>query len=78
MLLAGVVLAWAMSITRGDVAYGLVIIWAFVGIAVKNSQTTVVATAAWTAAGLVAVGLVAGLALRIRQQRAAPRGETVV
>jgi hypothetical protein len=66
MLLVGVALAWAMSLSRGDVAYVLVIIWAFVGIAVKNSDTSVVSTAAWVAAGLAALALVVGL-IRSRQ-----------
>lgn len=75
MLLVGVGLAWAMSLSRGDVTYVLVIIWAFVGIAVKNSETPVVAIAAWIAAGLAAVGLVIGLILtrqRHRQATASP------
>ena len=77
MLLVAVTLAWAMSITRGDMAYGLVLIWALVGIAVKNSQTPVVATAAWAAAGLVVVGMVTGIVVRVRKQKAA-RGDNAV
>ena len=71
MLLVGVALAWAMSLSRGDVAYVLVIIWAFVGIAVKNSDTPMVETAAWVAAGLAVLALVVGLVLtRQRHQQA--------
>jgi hypothetical protein len=66
MLLAGVALAFAMAFTRGDVAYCLVIIWAFAGIAVKHSGTPSVATAAWIAAGLVVLALVIGLFLNKR------------
>ena len=79
MLLVGVGLAWAMSIFRGDVAYVLVIIWAFAGIAVKNSGTPVVATAAWVAAGLAVLGLVMGLILtRQRQRKAAAPPEAAI
>jgi hypothetical protein len=61
MLLAGVGIASAISFTRGDVAYMLVIIWAFVGIAVRHSDTPVVAVAAWAATGLVGLALAAGV-----------------
>jgi benzodiazapine receptor len=63
MLLVGVGLASAISFTRGDVAYMLVIIWAFVGIAVKHGDTPVVAIAAGVATGLVGLALVAGVVL---------------
>jgi hypothetical protein len=50
-----------MSLTRRDVAYVLVIVWAFVGIAVKQWATPAVAWAALLLA-LVSVGsLVFGL-----------------
>jgi hypothetical protein len=61
MLLVGVGLVLAMALTRGDVAYGLVIIWAFAGIAVKHGGTPFVASAAWIAVGLVVLVLVIGL-----------------
>lgn len=66
MLLAGVVLAFAMALTRGDLAYGLVIVWAFVGIAVKHSVVPRVATGTWIAVCLVALALVIGLFLNGR------------
>jgi hypothetical protein len=64
MLLAGVGLAAAMLFSRDDIAYALIIIWAFVGIAIKNSETMVVAAAAWIAAGLVVVLLAVLVILR--------------
>jgi hypothetical protein len=67
MLVAGTAIAAAMSVTRGDVAYLLVIIWAYVGIAVKY-EPPLVSTSAWVLAGVVAVLLVVGAYLR--QQRA--------
>ncbi|KPK94582.1 MAG: hypothetical protein AMJ88_03615 [Anaerolineae bacterium SM23_ 63] len=66
MLIAGLAIAAAVSLTRGDVAYLLVLIWAFVGIAVKHQGTTLVATTAWIVTGLVLVILVAGVFLRSR------------
>ena len=61
MLVAGVGIASAVSLTRGDVAYMLVIVWALAGIAVKHSGTPVVATAAWVTTALAALMLVVGL-----------------
>ncbi len=75
MLGAGVGIASAVSLTRGDVAYMLVILWAFVGIAVKHASTPMVAIAAWVATGLVAVMLVVGAIVnRRRGQHGAPAG----
>lgn len=67
MLVAGVGIASAVSLTRGDVAYMLVIVWAFAGIAVKHAGAPVVATAAWATAALVALMLVAGLLFKKRR-----------
>lgn len=67
MLAAGVVISGLMAFTRGDAAYLLVIIWAFVGIALKHSGTPSVAAAAWVASGAVAVLLVAGVMYRRRR-----------
>jgi hypothetical protein len=55
MLGAGVIVAIGMAFTRGDVLYLLVLVWAFVGIAVKHADNSTVATAAWIATGLVSV-----------------------
>jgi benzodiazapine receptor len=59
MLAVATVLAVAMSLTRRDVAYVLVIVWAFVGIAVKQAATPLVSWAAWilAVAALLALGL---------------------
>jgi benzodiazapine receptor len=65
MLLAGTVIASAVCITRGDVAYGLVIVWAFAGIAVKHSGTAV-AMAAWVLAIVVLLAVAVGLSRRKR------------
>lgn len=67
MLAAAVVIGAAVSLTRGDVAYAAVLIWAFAGIAVKHEDTTIVATAAWLAAAITAAFMLIG-AYRHRQQ----------
>ncbi|MBN2002930.1 MAG: tryptophan-rich sensory protein [Anaerolineae bacterium] len=66
MLLAAVGIASAVSLTRGDIAYMLVIIWALAGIAIKHAGVPVVAIGAWVATALVAVMLVVG-AMRARR-----------
>jgi len=66
MLTVGVLVAVVMAITRGDIAYLLVLIWAFSGIAVKFPENNTVSTAAWIAS--VIVGLLVILAL-FRNQR---------
>ncbi len=52
MLAVACLLGLGMAITRGDTAYLLVLVWAFVGIAVKQSASVLVMTAAWVAAAL--------------------------
>jgi len=49
-------LALLMTVIRKDVAFVAVLLWAFIGIAVKFSQEPVVTTAAWIASGLM-IGL---------------------
>ena len=66
MLVAGLAIASAVSLTRGDVAYMLVLIWAFTGIAVKHQGTALVATTAWIVSGLVLVMLGLGVYLKSR------------
>jgi len=58
MLVVGGALAVAALLTRRDVAYALVAIWALAGITVKNVTTTTVATASALVALVVALVLV--------------------
>ena len=58
MLAVAVGLAWLMAITRRDVVYLLVLVWAFIGIATKHAGTPVVSTAAWIATALVLVAAI--------------------
>jgi benzodiazapine receptor len=68
MLVVGAGIASAVSISRGDVAYVLVIVWAFVGIAVKHAATPLVAITAGLMALIVALTLLVGVP-RNRQRR---------
>jgi hypothetical protein len=63
MLVAGAVIASAVSITRGDIAYVLVIVWAYLGVAVKNSDTALIAVLAGFLAGFVLGTLLLGVPL---------------
>jgi len=65
MLIAATLITLAVSFTRGDVAYVLVIVWALAGIAVKHSDTLLVAISAWVAAGVVLLSLLIGVPLRL-------------
>ena len=69
MLVAGTAIAAAVGFTRRDVAYMLVIVWAFAGIAVKHAGTPAVATAAWVTAAVVAAAIIAVSALSVRSAR---------
>ncbi len=61
MLVVGAGIASAVSISRGDVAYVLVIVWAFAGIAVKHANTQMVAITAGLMALIVALTLLVGV-----------------
>jgi hypothetical protein len=69
MLLASAAIASAVSITRGDVAYVLVIVWALAGIAVKQSATPGVAATASVMAAVVLLTLFIGAPLRRERLR---------
>jgi hypothetical protein len=75
MIVIATVIVSAVSITRGDIAYVAVIVWAFVGIALKHSDTMIVMVAAWAAAVVVALTLFIGLPHtqgRLREMETAP------
>jgi translocator protein len=57
-------IALAMALIRADVAYLLVLVWAFAGIAVKQSATPLVANAAWVSTVLVLLMVPMGLFYR--------------
>ena len=55
MLAVAVLVAALMALTRRDLAYLLVLVWAFVGIALKFATVPLVAYAAWAASAVVVV-----------------------
>ena len=67
MLAVAVLLAWLMAITRRDVAYLLVLVWAFVGIASKHAGMPTVSSAAWIATVLVAAAVVWSVVMKLRR-----------
>ena len=69
MLLVATVLALTMALTRGDVAYLSVFVWSFVGIAVKQSATPLVANTAWAMMVLVALMIPVGVMYRRKLAR---------
>jgi len=72
---AATAIATTVSLTRGDIAYMLVIVWAFAGIAVKHAGTPVVAMASWVAAGLAAAMLIVGALVQRQRRQASPSEE---
>jgi len=66
MLIVAAGLASLMAISRGDVAYLLVLIWASVGIAVKQEATPIVAITSWSVAGYIAFMLLIAFIQRRR------------
>ena len=71
MLVAATAIAWLMSLTRGDVAYVLVFVWALIGIAIKHAGSPTVSIGAWVMAALVVVALVVGQMLRRQSKSSA-------
>jgi hypothetical protein len=72
MLVAAGLIAAAMSLTRGDVTYSLVIMWALAGIAVKHAGTPAVSVTAWVTTAFVGVMLVVGVVLKGRRSSPEP------
>ncbi len=61
ILAAAILITSGVSLLRRDLAYILVIVWAFVGISVKHAATPIVANATWIATGIVILVFVVGL-----------------
>lgn len=68
ILAAGVVISVLMTLTRADIAYSLVLVWAYIGIAVKHSSTPLVAISALIGAGIILVVLIIVMFRKYRQQ----------
>lgn len=69
MLAAGVIISAAMSLTRADIAYSLVLVWAYVGIAVEQASTTIVVNSAWIGAALILLILTVTLIRKYRGRK---------
>jgi hypothetical protein len=67
VLVVATAIVWANSLTRRDIAYALVPVWAFIGIGVKWPSVGLVALPAYVLAALILVGIVVG---QLRPQRA--------
>jgi translocator protein len=53
MLLVATILGLLMLLREWDIAFGLVLVWAFIGIALKQSAYLVVVRTAWLGSGLI-------------------------
>jgi hypothetical protein len=72
VLVVGLGIAATVMLRTADVAYGGVIVWAYVGIVVKEFETTVVALAAGASVLVVAALIAAAVAGRLPWARVAP------
>ncbi len=61
LLAGGVGLATAASWSRGDAAYSLVLVWAFVGIGIEQADNSLVSISAYVAAALILMTLGASM-----------------
>lgn len=68
MLGAASLIGLLMALTRRDAGYLLVLVWAFIGIAVKFPGTAVVAPAAWAAAAAAGLMVLYSLAARLARR----------
>ena len=71
MLAVAAAVAWLMAITRRDVAYLLVLVWALIGIATKHAGTPLVSGAAWIATALVGAAVVWSVVAGMRKAKPA-------
>jgi hypothetical protein len=70
MLAAGVVISVLMTLTRTDILFSLVLVWAYIGIALKHSSEPLVAISALVGAGLILVILIIVMFRKYRTQSA--------
>jgi benzodiazapine receptor len=70
MLTAGVIISALMSFSRADIAYSLVLVWAYIGIAIKHEETSLVSISALIGAGLILLILIAVMVSKYRNQPA--------
>ena len=68
MVVVATAVAVLMANTRQDIAYLLVLIWAFTGIGVEQADTPLIANAAYLAAAIIAIIVVVVIIQKIRQK----------
>src|SRR5512138_890787 len=69
MLIVASLLGLAMAFLRGDAGYVLVLVWAFAGIAVKQTSAPVVVLSAWIAAAVMVAATLYSLVQRRTMQQ---------
>jgi hypothetical protein len=69
MLVVAIAVAGLMAYYRQDIAYLLVLIWAFIGIGVEQSVTPQVANAAYISAAVVAIFVILVIIQKFRKMR---------
>jgi hypothetical protein len=69
MLVVAIAIAALMAYSRQDIAYLLVLVWAFIGIGGEQADTPQVANAAYLAAGVVGVFVILVILQKFRQTR---------
>jgi hypothetical protein len=65
MLAVASLLGLLMALTRNDIGYLAVLVWAFAGIAIKQVSAPIVVTTAWIVCAVM-VGLIVYSAIRMR------------
>jgi len=68
IIIVALIIAVAVTVTRKDVAYPLVIIWALIGISVNQGGGTVISSLSKTSAIIVALAALVVLILNIRRK----------
>jgi hypothetical protein len=71
MIAVAAVLGLLMQLRENDSAYVLVLVWAFIGIAIKHADTNTVAYSAWAAVVVLALGILIGT---FRNRGLTPKG----
>ena len=69
MLVVAIAVAGLMAYSRQDIAYLLVLVWAFIGIGVEQSDTPQVANVAYLAAAIVAIFVILVIIQKLRKSR---------
>lgn len=77
MIAVAAVLGVVMNVLHRDIAYGLVLVWALVGIAVRLHDTTSILIASLAGAAVVAVAVAASARLRTRSPRESAKNRTL-